>query len=301
MHTSRRARVDRHVRLAMVYERGLADDIAKLLNRIARAAATHVAAGSEEQAAKVVDAYEAGFLRLFNARLETVATASAELVIEELTGEKALPGVFETKFISLFEIAQAAVRAWIDRTVREIGAPDVLINNAGFGTKPPFDQTDWDSQHQMHRVHIMATLQLTHAVLPGMIARGSGGIINVSSVAGFFRSVGGVSYCATKAWMNAFTEGLHLELRARGSAVRVQALCPGFTYTEFHDVMGMNRAAVNRRLWLNAADVVRDSLNDIGSGRVVVVPNVMYKTLVALLRTPVVGDLMLKVANGMRE
>lgn len=111
--SNRRARVDRHVRLAMVYERGLAGDVAKLLNRIARAAATHVAAGREAQAESVVSAYEAGFLRLFNARLETAAMASAELVIEELTGEKALPGVFETKFISLFEIAQAAVRLWI--------------------------------------------------------------------------------------------------------------------------------------------------------------------------------------------
>lgn len=112
--SSRRARVDRHVRLAMVYERGLASDLAKLLNRIARAAATHVAAGREAQAASVVDAYEAGLLRTFNARLETAAMASAELVIEELTGEKALPGVFETKFVSLFEIAQNAVRAWIN-------------------------------------------------------------------------------------------------------------------------------------------------------------------------------------------
>jgi uncharacterized protein with gpF-like domain len=97
----------------MVYERGLASDLTKLLNRIARAAATHVAAGREAQAASVVDAYEAGVLRTFNARLEATAMASAELVIEELTGEKALPGVFETKFVSLFEIAQNAIRAWI--------------------------------------------------------------------------------------------------------------------------------------------------------------------------------------------
>lgn len=112
--SSRRARADRHVRLAMVYERGLECDLTKLLNRIARAAATHVAAGRDEQAAKVVDAYEAGLLRTFNARLETAAMASAQLVIEELTGEKAMPGVFETKFISLFEVAQNAVRAWLN-------------------------------------------------------------------------------------------------------------------------------------------------------------------------------------------
>jgi uncharacterized protein with gpF-like domain len=113
--SSRRSRrVARHVRLAVAYERGLAGDLAKLLNRIASAAAEHVAAGREEQAAKVVDAYEASFLRMFNARMETTAMASAELVLEELTGEKALPGVFEVKFISLFEIAQNAVRSWLN-------------------------------------------------------------------------------------------------------------------------------------------------------------------------------------------
>lgn len=161
--------------------------------------------------------------------------------------------------------------------------PDLLINNAGFGTKPVFAEADWEGQERMHRLHVMATLRLTHAVLPGMVARGSGGIINVSSVAAFFRSVGGVSYCATKAWMNAFTEGLNLELRSRRSAVRVQALCPGFTYTEFHDVMGVDRGIIDRRLWLSAADVVSDSLRALETGKWLVIPNWKYKLVVSLI------------------
>ena len=99
----------------------------------------------------------------------------------------------------------------------------------------------------------------------------------------------------------AFSEGLQSELN--GSGVYVQALCPGYTHTEFHSTEDFQRFKKEQTpgfIWLNAADVVRDSLNDIGSGRVVVVPNVMYKTLVTLLRTPVLGDLMLKVAAGMR-
>ncbi len=162
-------------------------------------------------------------------------------------------------------------------------APDLLINNAGFGTRPVFAETDWEGQQQMHRLHVMATLRLTHAALPGMIARGSGGIVNVSSVAAFFRSAGGVSYCATKAWMNAFTEGLHLELRSCGSAVQVQALCPGFTYTEFHDVMGMNRAAIDRRLWLSAGEVVAESLRGLERGKWLVIPDWKYKLVVSLI------------------
>jgi SPP1 gp7 family putative phage head morphogenesis protein len=106
-------RVQRHVLLAAAYERGLASDIEKVLRRISRSAAKHVADGSPEQATKVVGAYQAGLTRIFEGRLETVAMASAKLVFEELSAEKGGQAGFETKFLSLFEIAQAAVRSWL--------------------------------------------------------------------------------------------------------------------------------------------------------------------------------------------
>jgi short-subunit dehydrogenase len=118
---------------------------------------------------------------------------------------------------------------------------ELLINNAGFGTLGRFWETDLDGQLRMHQVHVTATVELTHAALKNMVSRGRGAVINVASVAGFSRSPANVSYCATKTWMVAFTEGLSLELRTTGSKVRVQALCPGFTYSEFHDVMGTSR------------------------------------------------------------
>jgi short-subunit dehydrogenase len=161
--------------------------------------------------------------------------------------------------------------------------PDLLINNAGFGTRGDFAETAYATQEQMHRLHVLATLRLTHAALPGMIRRDAGALINVSSVAAFARSAGNVSYCATKAWMNAFTEGLHLELKARGSRVVVQALCPGFTYTEFHDVMGVDRQSIPRGLWLRAEDVVAASLRGLERGQWLVVPNWKYKLLAAVL------------------
>lgn len=160
---------------------------------------------------------------------------------------------------------------------------ELLVNNAGFGIKGRFFEAPLEDQERMHRVHIDTTLALTHAVLPGLVKRNRGGIINVSSVAAFARSPGNVSYCATKAWMNAFTEGLFLDLKTVDSAVRVQALCPGFTYSEFHDTMGVGRETVPRWLWMHADRVVAASLTGFDQGKLFVVPGWPYRLLVALL------------------
>ncbi|MBN9660855.1 MAG: SDR family oxidoreductase [Acidobacteria bacterium] len=154
---------------------------------------------------------------------------------------------------------------------------ELLVNNAGFGTMGRFVQTDYARQVDMVHVHVLATMRLTRAVLPGMMQRGHGGIINVASVAGFWRSAGNVSYCATKGWMNDFTEGIRLELETAGSAVKVQSLCPGFTYTEFHDTAGINRAAIPKMLWMPADYVVEESLKGLESGKLFVIPNWKYR------------------------
>ena len=161
------------------------------------------------------------------------------------------------------------------------GELQLLINNAGFGTKGLFWETDYGRQLDMHKLHIEATLRLTRAALPGMIKRNSGAVINVSSVAAFFRSRGNASYCATKGWMNDLTEALYLELRAVHSAVKMQALCPGFTYTEFHDTMGVSRSSVPRKMWMPADFVVDESLRALGKGKLYVIPGWRYKLLVA--------------------
>ncbi|HVW21350.1 MAG TPA: SDR family oxidoreductase [Opitutaceae bacterium] len=161
---------------------------------------------------------------------------------------------------------------------------DLLVNNAGFGSRGYFHQSDLAGQERMHRLHVLATVRLTHAALGGMVARGRGGIINVSSVAGFFATPGGASYSATKAWMNTFTEGIWLELRALGSPVKVQALCPGFTHTEFHDVLGVDRAKVAGPLWLSADFVVDRSLQGLDEGRPYVVTGWIYRLVVAFAK-----------------
>lgn len=159
---------------------------------------------------------------------------------------------------------------------------DLLVNNAGFGTLGRFAETDYARQVDMVQVHVLATMRLTRAVLPAMIRRNRGAIINVASVAGFWRSAGNVSYCATKGWMNDFTEGLRVELDTQGSSVKVQALCPGFTYTEFHDTLGVDRATIPKALWMPAEYVVEESLKGLEANRLFVIPNWKYRLGAAL-------------------
>lgn len=161
---------------------------------------------------------------------------------------------------------------------------DLLVNNAGFGLAGRFYETPVEGHTRMHSLHVCATMRLSHAALRGMTARGKGALINVSSVASFSQSPGSVSYCATKAWMTSFTEGLHLDLLSAGSPVRVQALCPGFTYSEFHDVMGMDRGSIPKWLWCTAEEVVAASLKGLAKGKVVVIPGLFYRALVRAMR-----------------
>lgn len=159
-----------------------------------------------------------------------------------------------------------------------------LVNNAGFGTRSFFHEADPAPQDAMHRLHVLATLRLTRAALPGMVARDRGAVVNVSSVAAFMQGPHNVSYCATKAWMNSFCEGLTLELRSARSRVQVQALCPGFTKTEFHQAMGIGRDFASASWWMTAEEVVDASLRGLDQRRWLVIPGWRYRLIVAVVR-----------------
>ncbi len=174
--------------------------------------------------------------------------------------------------------------ALVEQRIAQESNLELLVNNAGFGTHGAFFKVDIEGQEHMHRLHVLATMRLTHAALRGMVARGKGGIINVSSVAAFWTSPGSVSYCATKTWMNSFTEGVALELQGAGSAVKMQALCPGYTRSEFHDVAGMDRKLIADGLWLSAEQVVSESLEGLDRGKLIVVPGWKYRVVVFLLK-----------------
>jgi short-subunit dehydrogenase len=122
-------------------------------------------------------------------------------------------------------------------------------------------------------------MRLTHAALPGMIGRGTGGVINVSSIAGF---IAGGSYSAAKSWCTVFSESVDRQVADTG--VTVMALCPGFTHTEFHERGGMDVSHLPDWLWLDAPDLVRAALADFRRGRAVSVPGLQYKTITTLTR-----------------
>ena len=187
---------------------------------------------------------------------------------------------------------------------RHLAAADdlvLLVNNAGFGTIGTFAEVPVERTLDMIRVHVLAAVALARAALPGMVARGRGGIVNVSSVAAFFASTGGATYGATKLYLVAFSEALAAELS--GTGVAVQALCPGFTLTEFHDVgdyEGFDRRQIPGAAWMSAEAVVAESLAALGSGRVVVVPGAKYKAIVAAANSPF-GNPIRRAARAVRR
>jgi len=159
---------------------------------------------------------------------------------------------------------------------------DLLVNNAGLGTKGAFHEVPREDEEHQLRLNVRAVLRLAHAALPPMVERGSGAIVNVSSVAGFAPGTRGATYSASKAWVTNFSESLHLQYAASG--VRVLALCPGFTRTEFHARAEMDVSGIPERLWLSADDVVRTALRDLEAGKPVSVPGGQYKAIVLAAR-----------------
>lgn len=226
----------------------------------------------------------AEFARQLAARgSDLVLVARRKDRLEELASQLASAHGISAEILVADLVSEEGMAA-VERRLSSADNLELLVNNAGFGTLRKFWKTDVASQDQMHRLHVLATVRLTHAALPGLVARNKGGVINVSSVAGFGQSPGSVSYNATKCWMNSFTEGIAMELSASQSAVVVQALCPGFTYSEFHDVANVDRKNIPAALWMKAEDVVAESLRGYERGELFVVPGWRYRVLVFFMK-----------------
>ena len=179
--------------------------------------------------------------------------------------------------------ADLSLRADVDRVAARLCDPTrpigALVNNAGFGLKSSFTRTGIDDEQLLLDVLVTAVLRLTHAAVPGMVASGSGMIINVSSVAGW---ITGGTYSAAKAWVTVFSESLAQELGDTG--VRVTAVCPGFVHTEFHQRADIDMDQLPSWMWLDVAAVVSQAFRDLAAGNPVSVAGVQYKSLSVLLR-----------------
>jgi short-subunit dehydrogenase len=173
----------------------------------------------------------------------------------------------------------AAVAARVTDPDRPI---DVLVNNAGIGTYKPFGTADLALEERQLDLNVRSVLRVTHAAVPVMTARGSGQIINISSVSAFVPRGANASYGASKAWVTLFSEALAVQLA--GTGVTVTAICPGFTRTEFHERAHADMSHVPERMWLDAALVVREGLADAARGKPISVPSRQYKTLVGATR-----------------
>ncbi len=173
---------------------------------------------------------------------------------------------------------------------------DLLVNNAGFGGLTKFIESDIGTPLDMIRVQLVAPVRLARAALGGMTARNRGRIINVASVAAF-SPLSGTTYASIKGYLVRFSEGLRLELL--GTGVRVQALCPGLTHTEFHEAMPGFKASFPGFLWTSAAKVVRVSLRALDRRRVVCIPGGINRFLAVFMRCPPAAALMTAVAGLM--
>ena len=156
---------------------------------------------------------------------------------------------------------------------------EVLINNAGFGIKDSFVDSALVKEQELLDVLVTAPMRLTHSVLPQMLKRDSGVIVNVSSVASF---IAGGTYSAAKSYLTVFSEYLHTELR--DTNIKVSALCPGFTRTEFHARGKMKMTGLPNYMWLTTDQVVKKSWRDVKAGKVICIPGWQYMLLSTIAR-----------------
>jgi short-subunit dehydrogenase len=182
-------------------------------------------------------------------------------------------------------VADLTVPRQREKVVRRLQDPErpihILVNNAGYGLPLAFERNDIEDEARHLDLHVEVPMRLAHAALAPMLARGSGRIVNVASVAGFIPRG---TYGAVKAWVISFSRWANVRYAPRG--VTVTAICPGFVHTNFHERLGLppGQEGIPAAMWLNAEDVVREGLHDAARGKSVSVPSLKYRLLVGLAR-----------------
>jgi len=192
----------------------------------------------------------------------------------------------------------AGREAVADRLSEQRRTVDLLVNNAGLSINTPFLRSKVARETELLSVNVHAVMRLTLAVLPAMVARREGDIINVSSVAGFAAAAPGSTYPASKAWVTNFSESVAQSVAPSG--VRVMALCPGYVRTEFHRRAGIDMTSTPEWLWLDADKLAEHAIRDLRRGKLVSVPSWKYKVAVFGLRH-LPRSLLARVARNTRR
>lgn len=181
------------------------------------------------------------------------------------------------------DLAQEKDIVRVEQIISEHSPIDMLVNNAGFGYHGPFVDIAIDTHMDMIHVHIAASVRLCYAVVSGMLTQNKGSIINVASIAAFLAPMGHITYAATKQYLVTFSEVLQMELAHTN--IKVQALCPGFTRTEFHSTPAFAHVNFNdmpNQLWMTSEEVVEASLQALHKPKVVCIPGWRNRMIVAL-------------------
>jgi short-subunit dehydrogenase len=220
---------------------------------------------------------------------DLVLTARRRERLEELAGRlKAEHGV-EAHVVAA-DLADPNAPERLFTEVESLGVKvDVLVNNAGFGEEP-FTRTPWRAQADFLQVLLTAPCHLTHVFLPGMLERGRGRVLNVASLAAFGPVRSGDLYAPIKTFLVRFTRALDTEMVERGGKVRCVVSCPGFTYTEFHDVMGIRDrvSTIPKFMWKSADEVAREAYDACMAGKTVYVHGFVNRVFAFLMpRLPV--------------
>lgn len=195
--------------------------------------------------------------------LKSTFHVSAELIIADLTDEQ--------------EINRLV------RLIQDQADLEVLVNNAGYGIGRTFHKDEISNQLEMIKVHIVAPLMFIHKVMPMMIEKKRGTIINVSSLAAFTPARTNIMYSSTKAFMLNFSESLYLEARNHG--IKMQCLCPGYTQSDFHAKLGSNAFPRSGKLirWMEPDEVVRYSIHCLKRGKIRCIPGLFNRFMVMLI------------------
>ena len=181
------------------------------------------------------------------------------------------------------DLADPAARAPVEERVAAAQDPvDLVVNNAGYGTTGAFATLPLSGELAEIEVNVLSVVRLTHAALPGMIDRGRGGILNVASTAALTPAPQNATYCGTKAYVIAFSEALHGEVRRHG--VHVSVLVPGLTRTEFQSTANYDAGWAPSFAWQQPDAVARAGLAAVAAGRAVCIPGGTNKAMAAALR-----------------